>query len=124
MTLWCLGEFGELLISGQAKGPDDAPIQVTEKEVVGLINKVLALPNIHENIQEYGLNCLIKLYPKYLQTSKQIQMIITKYTTSRSMEVQQRACEYLQLLEMDEDIRGVVLVRIPIFEGESVKEKL
>ncbi len=40
------------------------------------------------------------------------------------MEVQQRACEYLQLLEMDEDIRGVVLVRIPIFEGESVKEKL
>ena len=25
---------------------------------------------------------------------------------------------------MDEDIRGVVLVRIPIFEGESVKEKL
>ncbi len=65
LTLWCLGEFGELLISGQARGPDDAPIQVTEKEVVGLINKLLAMPNIDENIQEYGLNCLIKLYPKY-----------------------------------------------------------
>jgi hypothetical protein len=49
---------------------------------------VLALPNIHENIQEYGLNCLIKLYPKYLETSKKIRQIITRYTTSRAMEVQ------------------------------------
>jgi len=87
LTLWCLGEFGELLISGQARGPDDAPIQVTQKEVISLVNKLLALPNIDENIQEYGLNCLIKLYAKYSNSSNQIKQIITKYTTSSSMEV-------------------------------------
>lgn len=27
--VWCLGEFGDLLVSGQALGPDDRPISVT-----------------------------------------------------------------------------------------------
>ena len=34
-------------------------------EVLELINKLLSLPQIDETIQEYGLNCLIKLYVKY-----------------------------------------------------------
>ena len=68
--MWVLGEFGELLTSGRAKGPDDEEIIVTEREVLNLVDKLLAIPNIDEAIQEYGLNCLIKLYPKYTSSSK------------------------------------------------------
>ena len=31
--LWCIGEFGGLLTSGKAVGPDGAPIGVSDEEV-------------------------------------------------------------------------------------------
>jgi AP-1 complex subunit gamma-1 len=31
--LWCVGEFGGLLTSGKAVGPDGVPISVTDEEV-------------------------------------------------------------------------------------------
>ena len=86
--MWTLGEFGQLLTNGEAKGPDDEPIEVSEREILALVDKVLSLPNIDETIQEYGLNCLIKLFPKYQSSQDLIRAIIKKYTTSSSMEVQ------------------------------------
>ena len=31
--LWCLGEFGNLLVNGKAVGPDNQPINVSDEEV-------------------------------------------------------------------------------------------
>jgi AP-1 complex subunit gamma-1 len=35
--LWCIGEFGNLLISGKATASDNTPIHVSEDEVLTLI---------------------------------------------------------------------------------------
>lgn len=32
--LWCIGEFGNLLVNGKAVGPDNLPINVNDEEVL------------------------------------------------------------------------------------------
>eukprot|EP00331_Platyophrya_macrostoma_P012660 CAMPEP_0176430758 /NCGR_PEP_ID=MMETSP0127-20121128/14430_1 /TAXON_ID=938130 /ORGANISM="Platyophrya macrostoma, Strain WH" /LENGTH=455 /DNA_ID=CAMNT_0017812681 /DNA_START=147 /DNA_END=1515 /DNA_ORIENTATION=+ len=105
--LWCIGEHGMDLINGKAKGPDGKSLIIPEAEVIGLIEKAITRVNVPESIKEFALNCLIKLYPNYKNARDQIKMLIDSQTTSSQLEVQQRACEYLQLLEKDWDnVRG------------------
>jgi AP-1 complex subunit gamma-1 len=113
--LWCMGEFGSQLVSGKAISSDNTPIRVSEKEVMALIEKILTRFNVSELVREYALNALIKLYTKFLSSRDHIRALIDSQTTSAMIEVQQRACEYLQLLDGDwDDARASILEPIPL----------
>ena len=113
--LWCIGEYGVDLINGKAKGPDGAPIVLQQQEVIGLIEKVFNLVNVAESIKEFALNCLIKLYPIYTSVREKIKNLIDSQTTSAYLEVQQRACEYLQLLDSEWDkVRAAIVEKMPV----------
>lgn len=61
------------------------------------------------------ITCLAKLYPKYATQTNKIVNMIDSQTTSSSLEVQQRACEYLKLIEKDwDDNRAAILETMPI----------
>ena len=123
VALWCVGEYASLLISGKATGPDNTPVHISQEEIVGLVEKVLARHNLSEQVKEYALTCLIKLYTKFNSNKDKIRELIDSQTTSPSLEVQQRACEYLQLLDQGFDaIRGAIVDVIPPLEVESVRK--
>lgn len=42
--VWCLGEFGDHLVSGRAVGPDNQPIHVTPSDVLDLLQDVTRKP--------------------------------------------------------------------------------
>lgn len=118
--LWCLGEFGNLLVNGKAIGPDNTPINVSEEEVVEVIEKIITKPNISDVCKEYAVTCLIKLYPKYTTQTNNIVNMIDSQTTSSSLEVQQRACEYLKLIEKEwDDTRAAILETMPVSQSFS-----
>jgi len=120
--LWCIGEFGQLIISGKAVAPDNTPIQISEEEVINLIERILKRFGLSELVKEYTLTCLIKLYTKFNRTKDKIRELIDSQTTSPSLEVQQRACEYLQLLDGDWDaIRGAILESIPVAKSATTE---
>lgn len=52
-------------------------------------------------IIEYTLNCLGKLSVRYPHFLDRVQELLEPFTTSYFIEIQQRACEYLRLLEHD-----------------------
>jgi AP-1 complex subunit gamma-1 len=123
VALWCVGEYASTLISGKATSPDNTPVHVSQEEIVGLVDKVLARHNLSEQVKEYALTCLIKLYTKFNSNKEKIRELIDSQTTSPSLEVQQRACEYLQLLDHGFDtIRGAIVDVIPPLEVESVRK--
>ena len=123
--LWCIGEYASTLIGGNSTTPDGTPIQVTQEEVVDLVDKVLARHNVSEQVKEYALTCLIKLYTKFTQRKDKIKELIDSQTTSPSLEVQQRACEYLQLLDQGFDaVRNAIVDTIPPLEVESIKKPI
>jgi AP-1 complex subunit gamma-1 len=111
---WCIGEFSHHLVDGNAVGPDGAPIRVSEEEVLDLIEKVLDRINLSELVREFALNCLVKLYAKFKRCKPKIRQLIDSQTSSPFLEVQQRACEYLNLLQPDWDnLRADILDTMP-----------
>jgi len=123
VALWCIGEYASILISGKSISADNTPVHVSQEEIVSLVDKVLARHNLSEQVKEYALTCLIKLYTKFNSNKDKIRELIDSQTTSPSLEVQQRACEYLQLLDQGFDaIRGAIVDVIPPLEVESVKK--
>ena len=115
VALWCIGEYGAELTNGKAKGPDGKSIKLEESEVIGLISNAISRLNAPESIKEFALNCLIKLYPNFTSCRTEIKNLIDSQTTSAFLEVQQRACEYLQLLEGEwNEIRAAIVEKMPV----------
>jgi hypothetical protein len=63
--MYLLGEFGQKLTSGETMAEDNTPIQVSEKEIIDIIDTVFHRVNMDDTIKEYGLTCLMKLYTKF-----------------------------------------------------------
>jgi AP-1 complex subunit gamma-1 len=91
--------------------------QVTEKDVVDLMDSILAGPYANQVTREYILTALMKLTSRLVSTSviQQIQVTLEKYSTSIEVEIQQRAIEYSNLFKF-ENIRPAVLERMPVPE--------
>lgn len=80
-----------------------------------MVERVITKPSISDVCKEYAVTCLIKLYTKFPSQAKRITMLIDSQTTSSSLEVQQRACEYLKLIEKEWDgNRNAILETMPI----------
>eukprot|EP01016_Furgasonia_blochmanni_P036789 TRINITY_DN4245_c0_g1_i1.p1 TRINITY_DN4245_c0_g1~~TRINITY_DN4245_c0_g1_i1.p1 ORF type:complete len:131 (+),score=26.58 TRINITY_DN4245_c0_g1_i1:74-466(+) len=100
-------------------------MQVSEDDVLDLIDRVLARTNIAEVTKEYILTGLVKLYGKFGHNGRErIRASIEKFTTSSVLEVQQRACEYLHLIDNEWDIhREGVFEPIPVSPLVNVADK-
>ncbi len=79
--------------------------------------KIFDRPKLNETIKEYGLTALIKLYTKFHSQKEVIEEIIRSQTTSTSLEVQKRACEYMKIIESTWDqYRDAICETIPEFK--------
>eukprot|EP00397_Hematodinium_sp_SG-2012_P004003 GEMP01004013.1.p1 GENE.GEMP01004013.1~~GEMP01004013.1.p1 ORF type:complete len:860 (+),score=180.19 GEMP01004013.1:211-2790(+) len=121
--IWCVGEFGDLLVSGSALGPDQAPITVTPTEVLDLFQEISKMTAFAENpakpgqtvALEYMVSALIKLVTRFPTEVERIRRTLRKFEQSMSMELQQRACEYQELMAPAWDpYRAGVLDRMPV----------
>ena len=44
-TAYCIGDFGYLLLNGEATAIDNTPIQITEEEIIEVLSKLLNKSN-------------------------------------------------------------------------------
>jgi len=118
LAIWCVGEYGELLLRPQS-GADAPPPSPTA--VVSLLSGVLRSPVAELNTKEYVLNALMKLTTRFGSDGAAmaaIQQMLAATSASMSLEMQQRSVEYSSLLKMD-GIRKGVLERMPAFEKKK-----
>jgi AP-1 complex subunit gamma-1 len=110
---WLVGEFGEMLIDGQAKGPDGEPVTVSEEEIIEVYELVL---DEHDRrgqrsdvIISWALTALSKLTIRLKNSQTKVKDIIETYTDHANVEIQQRACEYLEIFkdQWDNDRTGI-----------------
>eukprot|EP00922_Rhytidocystis_sp_ex-Travisia-forbesii_P008666 GHVS01012686.1.p1 GENE.GHVS01012686.1~~GHVS01012686.1.p1 ORF type:complete len:853 (+),score=110.12 GHVS01012686.1:179-2737(+) len=128
-ALWCVGEFGDLLVSGDTVGPDEQPINVTSSEVVDLLTSMHKRPGcfvvpavgslggcaVATEAEEMFVTCLVKLTSRLPDQRERLLQIIQKYQKHISLEIQQRSCEYGELLGPRCDgLRVAVLDRMPV----------
>lgn len=101
LAVWCVGEYGELLIS--SPNPDGSGEQPEPKAVVELLAGVLRSPVADMVTKEYTINALMKLTSRFAAGTPALALIhkqLAQYSTSMSLELQQRSVEYNSLLKL------------------------
>ena len=136
--VWCRGEYGDFLVNGKALGPDNNPIKVEADEVLNLLEQISKRPQYNDmskrntTVLEYVVTAHIKLVPKLPAHTERIKTFLSKYETHISPELQQRACEYQELMKAEwAPMRAELLDRVPAMErvkkldiGETTGEDL
>jgi len=130
-TVWCIGEFGELLISGIGLGnegitdEDDESAGVggdsspSEKDVVDIFSSMLRGPYATQIVKEYTVTALVKLTSRFRDDGiiSSLRALVVKYRANIDMELQQRAVEYTQFWSLSQDQRLALLERVPVLES-------
>jgi len=117
LAVWCVGEYGEMLIASVPAGIDTTEYAAPDpKAVVELLASVMRSPVADMVTKEYTLNALMKLTTRFAGTPALplIHKQLSVYSGSMSLELQQRSVEYGSLLKLDQ-IRAGVLERMPAF---------
>ncbi len=119
--IYILGELGSILVNNTVTGPDGEVIQVTEDEVVQLIDEIQN-KKYSPGVKEYSLNCYFKLIAKFSGNNvEHLKELIEQESKSYHCEVQQRASEYTIFSQVsNENLRGDILRNIP--NSKIVKE--
>uniref|UniRef100_A0AAY4E4S7 AP-1 complex subunit gamma n=1 Tax=Denticeps clupeoides TaxID=299321 RepID=A0AAY4E4S7_9TELE len=110
---WCIGEYGDLLVSGQCE--EEEPIQVTEDEVLDVLEGLLVSNLSAPVTRGYSLTAIMKLSTRFSSVNR-IKKVVSIYGSSIDVELQQRAVEYNALFKKYDHMRPALLERMPIME--------
>ena len=116
VALYAFGEYGDLLVNNSVLGSENETINVTDNELLTLISEFLDKKFNNITIKEYLLNTLVKLSVKLNEKNHEIiKLMVEKENFSFYPEVQQRASEYLILVNLKNDeLKHKILDGIPI----------
>ncbi len=112
--IYIIGELGDILINTPATGPEGEKIQVSEKDVMDLIDEINVRKYTH-SVKEYLLNCYLKLITKFSEKSaNHMKFLLETESRSYYCEVQQRATEYMVFTSLaDNNLKKEVTKNIP-----------
>uniref|UniRef100_A0A674E1K8 AP-1 complex subunit gamma n=1 Tax=Salmo trutta TaxID=8032 RepID=A0A674E1K8_SALTR len=116
VSSWCIGEYGDLLVSGQCE--EEEPIQVTEDEVLDVLEGLLVSNLSTPVTRGYSLTAIMKLSTRFSSVNR-IKKVVSIYGSSIDVELQQRAVEYNALFKKYDHMRPALLERMPIMEKSA-----
>lgn len=103
MGVWLVGEFGEMLVNGTSKDTENNPIIIEQEEILDVFEKVLEEHNKKgersDTIICWVLTALSKLTIRLKDITGRVREIIEQYNDHMNVEIQQRACEFLQIFD-------------------------
>jgi hypothetical protein len=119
-----------MLINGTARDPDGNTLIVNESEIIEILSKILEdhakKGERSDTIICWVLTALSKLTIRLKTIGPKAKEMIQSYTDHMNVEIQQRACEYLQLFDKKwDDERHGIFEPIPIkgdLEGKGLFE--
>jgi hypothetical protein len=101
--VWLVGEFGEMLVNGSAKNPEGENIQIPHEEIMDIYEQVLEehfkKGGRSDTIICWALTGLSKLSIRLTDQHAKIISLVEQFQDHMNIEIQQRACEFLKLLE-------------------------
>jgi len=111
---WVIGEYGDALLRGGQYEEEDLVQEVIESDIVDLFTTVLNSAYSTQIVTEYIITSAMKLTTRLKDPSQvdRIRRLLSNRTSDLSIEIQQRAVEYVNLFAYD-DIRRGVLERMP-----------
>ncbi|XP_076164108.1 adaptor protein complex 1, gamma subunit isoform X3 [Ptiloglossa arizonensis] len=116
VATWCIGEYGDLLLYGSPSEDVDAPVNLTEDEIIDVYQRLLWSPQNTVVTKQYTLLSLTKLSTRFQKGNEKIRQIIDTFGSNLHIELQQRGIEFSQLFRKYDHLRPALLERMPPME--------
>ncbi|XVE75085.1 hypothetical protein DITRI_Ditri12bG0068400 [Diplodiscus trichospermus] len=116
VAVWCIGEYGDMLVNNVGMLDIEDPITVTESDAVDAIDVALKHHTSDLTTKVMALIALLKLSSRFPSCSERIKGIIVQNKGSLVLELQQRSIEFNCILQKHQNIRSALVERMPVLD--------
>ncbi|XP_071736458.1 AP-1 complex subunit gamma-2-like isoform X2 [Rutidosis leptorrhynchoides] len=116
VAVWCIGEYGDLLINNIGMLDIEEPITVTENDAVDVIEVAIKRHTSDLTTRAMCLIALLKLSSRFPSLSQRIKNIVTQSKGSLLLELQQRSIEFDSIIEKHQNLRSALVERMPVLD--------
>ncbi|KAJ4961224.1 hypothetical protein NE237_021134 [Protea cynaroides] len=123
VAVWCIGEYGEMLVQNVGMLDIEEPITVTEFDAVDVLEIAMKRHMSDITTLAMSLVALLKLSSRYPSCSQRIKDIIVQHKGSLMLELQQRSIEFNSIVERHQNIRPALVERMPVLDEATYSGK-
>ncbi|CAI0379698.1 unnamed protein product [Linum tenue] len=116
VAVWCIGEYGDLLVSNAGMLNVEDPITVTESDAVDIVESAIKRHASDLTTKSMALIALLKLSSRFPSCSRRIKDIVVQHKGSLVLELQQRSLEFNSIIEKHQNIRSALVERMPVLD--------
>ncbi|XP_020593385.1 AP-1 complex subunit gamma-2-like [Phalaenopsis equestris] len=116
VALWCIGEYGEMLVKGTGMLATEDPLTVTESDAVDVVEVALKSHSSDITIGAMSLITLLKLSSRFPTISERIRELIIQHKGNFELELQQRSIEFNSIMQKHKNIKSSLLERMPVLD--------
>ncbi|KAF3779096.1 AP-1 complex subunit gamma-2 [Nymphaea thermarum] len=114
--VWCIGEYGEMLVNHAGELEGEEPITVTEFDVVDLLDNVLKRSTSDVTTKAMTLIALLKLSARFPSCSSRIEEIVVQQKRNLVLELQQRSIEFSSIIHKHPNIKPSLVEKMPVLD--------
>ncbi|KAL8227507.1 hypothetical protein R6Q57_015091 [Mikania cordata] len=116
VAVWCIGEYGDLLVNNIGMLDLEEPITVTENDAVDVIEVAIKRHASDLTTRAMCLTALLKLSSRFPSCSLRIKDIVNQSKGSLLLELQQRSIEFDSIIEKHQNLRSALVERMPVLD--------
>ncbi|XP_044488303.1 AP-1 complex subunit gamma-2-like [Mangifera indica] len=116
VAVWCIGEYGDMLVNSVGMLDIEDPITVTESDAVDVVESAIKHHSSDLTTKAMAMIALLKLSSRFPSCSQRIQDIIIQLKGSLVLELQQRSIEFNSILGKHQNIRPALVERMPVLD--------
>jgi AP-1 complex subunit gamma-1 len=116
VAVWCIGEYGEMLVNNVGMFDREDPITVTDSDAVDVIENAIKHHTTDLATRAMCLIALLKLSSRFPSCSQRIKDIMVQNKGSLVLELQQRSIEFNSIIEKHQNIRSTLVERMPVLD--------
>ncbi|XP_038984040.1 AP-1 complex subunit gamma-2 isoform X2 [Phoenix dactylifera] len=119
VTVWCIGEYGEMLVNNVGVLEMEEPITVTESDAVDVVEVALKCHSSDITTRAMSLVALLKLSSRFPPTSERIREIVMHHKGNVELELQQRSIEFNSIIQRHQNIKSSLVERMPVLDESA-----
>ncbi|KAI3763566.1 hypothetical protein L2E82_13500 [Cichorium intybus] len=116
VAVWCIGEYGDLLVNNIGMLDIEEPITVTESDAIDAIEVAIMRHTSDLTTRAMCLMALLKLSSRFPSCSQRIKDIVTQSKGSLLLELQQRSIEFNSIIGKHQNLRSALVERMPVLD--------
>ncbi|KAJ7953650.1 AP-1 complex subunit gamma [Quillaja saponaria] len=116
VAVWCIGEYGDMLVNNVGMLDMEDPITVTESDAVDIVEISMKRHTSDLTTKSMALIALLKLSSRFTSCSERIRDIIIQQKGNLVLELQQRSIEFNSIIAKHQNIRSALVERMPVLD--------